>query len=210
MRVVGLLSDAVLDVAVVPLRVAREICELPEKASGMFIQSATATPELVDALHASRVVGRVTDKSELVVQIRRLLSVMFVVLDIAATVSIFVAAVFVLSSINLSVLENEGEFATLRAIGYGTRPMARIVLTEAFACAVGAAILSVPAAGLVSAYLNHRIGLAWFRVDNFFFPSEEVRVLLPYLALIPAAASPGLRHIMRLDISRAVRARLAD
>lgn len=209
-RVVGLLSDAVLDVALVPLPVAREVCELPEKASGVFLQAATATPELVSGLHASSVVGRVTEKNELVGQIRRLLGVMFVVLDIAAGVSIFVAGVFVLSSINLSVLENEGEFATLRAIGYGARPMARIVLTEAFACAVGAAILSAPAAALVSAYLNHRMSLAWFRVDNFFFPSEEARVLLPYLALIPLAASPGLRHIMRLDISRVVRARMAD
>jgi ABC-type lipoprotein release transport system permease subunit len=210
LRIVGLLSDAVLDVAVVPLPLARDICELPEKASGVYLQSAAATPEMVNALYASRIVGRVTEKNELVGQIRRLLGVMFVVLDIAAAVSIFVAAIFVLSSINLSVLENEGEFATLRAIGYGTRAMARIVLTEAFACAVGAAILSAPAAALVSAYLNHRIGLAWFRVDNFFFPAEAVRVLLPYLVLIPVAASPGLRYIMQLDISRAMRTRVAE
>jgi len=210
LRIVGVLSDAVLDLAVVPLALARDICDLPEKSSGLFLQSSAPSPEIVPRLYASGIVGRVTEKNQLVGQIRQLLGVMVVVLDIAAAVSIFVAVVFVVSSINLSVLENEGEFATLRAIGYGSLPMARILLTEAFACAMGAAILSLPAAVLVNAYLNHRLAQAWFRVDNFFFPSEASKVLLPYLALIPAAAFPGLRHIMRLDLSRASRARGAE
>ncbi len=210
LRLVGLLSDAIADAAVVPLPVAQEICELPEKLSGMFIEANGGTDGLVDALYAREVVGRVTRKVQLVAGVGKLLSVMYIVLDLAAAVSIFVAALFILSHINLAVLENEGEFATLKALGYGRAALARIILVESFACSIGGAIASVPIAAIISAYLNHRMSLAWFRVDNFFFPFEEVKVLVPYMALIPVGSYPALRHILDLDVSKAIRARAAE
>jgi ABC-type antimicrobial peptide transport system permease subunit len=132
------------------------------------------------------------------------------VLDIAAGISIFVAVLFILTSINLSVLETEGEFATLKAIGYGRGSITRIIVTEALVYAIGAVLLSVPVAMTLSVYLNHRMGEAWFRVDSFFFASEFARVLLPALVLIPLGAYPGLRYIFQLDISNAIRARIIE
>jgi hypothetical protein len=54
------------------------------------------------------------------------------------------------------------------------------------------------------------MSLAWFHVDSYFFPFEEVKVLVPYLALIPVGTYPGLRHILHLDVSKAIRARAAE
>jgi ABC-type antimicrobial peptide transport system permease subunit len=110
----------------------------------------------------------------------------------------------------LSVLETEGEFATLKAIGYGDGAVGRIVLTETLALAVGAALLSVPLGELVSVYLNGRLGDAWFRVDNFLLPMEFAKVVVPALLFIPLGVYPGLRHVLRLDVSTVLRTRTIE
>lgn len=209
-RLVGLLSDVIAGISIVPFRVAQEICQFPEKASGLYLHTQSPGAELSDALYRREFVGKVLEKTTLAAQLRRVLSPMIVVLDIAAGISLFVALLFTLTSVNLSVLENEGEFATLQAIGYGRGSIARIVFTETWVYAIGAVLLSVPVAVLLTLYLNHRIGQAWFRVDTFFFLSEFAKLLGPALILIPLGASLGLRRIFRLDISAALRTRAIE
>ncbi|MEW6440494.1 MAG: FtsX-like permease family protein [bacterium] len=209
-RLVGLSSEVVASLSIVPFRAAQEICQSPDKASGIFLQADAPFTQLREELYRRDFVGSVVEKGELLDQIRGVTSVMFVVLDIAAGINIFVAVLFILTSIHLSVLETEGEFATLKAIGYGRGSTTRILLAETAAYAVGAALLSLPVAALLSVYLNHRMGQAWFRVDTFFFPAEFMKVLIPAFVLILSGAYPGLRHIFHLDISTAIRARVID
>jgi ABC-type antimicrobial peptide transport system permease subunit len=209
-RLVGLSSDVVAGPSIVPFQVAQEVCQFPEKASGLYLQTDSPSAPLSEELYRREFVGKVVEKSQLLDQIRMVISVMITVLDIAAGISIFVAVLFILTSINLSVLETEGEFATLKAIGYGQGSITRIIFTETLAYAIGATLLSIPVAVIISVYLNHRMGQAWFRVDNFFFPLEFAKVLLPALVLIPFGGYPGMRHIFHLDISQAIRTRVIE
>jgi len=210
MRLVGLSSDVIAFPAGVSFSLAQEVCQFPDKASAVLLQTSLSYPPLNDMLYQREFVGNVLEKSALMEQIQQVLSVMIVVLDIAVGISIFVGVLLILTSINLSILENEGEFATLRAIGYGRSSIARIVVTECCVYAFGAALLSIPTAVLLSIYLNQRMSQAWYRVENFFFPVEFAKVLLPALVLIPFGAYPGLRYLFQLDLAKAIRTKAIE
>ena len=209
-RLVGLSWAAVAGLSIVPLSVAQEACQLPERASGAHIQAAAGSSGLAARLYDLDFVGKVLAKGNLLEQINKVLSVMIVVLDLATFVSLFVATLVILTSINLSVLENERDFATLQALGYGRRLIAKIVLTEAAVCAVGAILLSVPIAVLISIYLNDRMGAAWIQIQDNFPPLAFVKVLVPALALIPLGCYPGIRHVVSRAALASIRSRVLE
>jgi ABC-type lipoprotein release transport system permease subunit len=209
-RVVGLSSDVVTALALVPFSFAQDVSQLSGKASGVYAVTDDPSPDLTDELYRIEFVGKIVPKSGLLEQIRKVLYVMFGVLNVCAAVSIFLAALFILTSINLSVLETESEFATLKAIGYGEKWITRIVLTEASVYAVGAMLLSVPVGAAISVYLNRRMGQAWFLVDDFFSPLEFATVLIPALLFVPLGAYPALRHVLRIPISDALSTRIIE
>ena len=208
--VVGVTSDVVADLATMSLSTAQEIFELPDKVTGAQLRVTAADHEVEAALLRLDSVGKVFRKSQFLVQMRAALSVMISVLDLAAAVNILIGILFVLTSINLSILETEGEFATLKAIGYGNGSLARIVFTESVALAIGAAFLSLPVGELTSVYLNARMSEAWFAVDNFLLPLQFGQIVVPALFLIPLGAIPGFRHVVRLDISKVLRTRTIE
>jgi len=209
-RVVGLSSDVPTALAVVPFGFAQEICQLSGKASGVYAATTETSAELTEKLYQIGFVGKIVPKSGLIEQSRKVLYVMIGVLNVCAAVSIFLAGLFILTSINLSVLETKSEFATLKAIGYGERWITRIVLIETAVYAAGAMLVSVPVGTLVSIYLNRRMGQAWFRVDDFFSPLEFATVLVPALLLVPVAAYPALRHILGMPISDSLSTRAIE
>jgi len=209
-RLVGLSWAAVAGLSIVPLNVAQEACQLPGRASGAHIQAAAGSSSLAARLYDLDFVGKVLAKGNLLEQINKVLSVMIVVLDLATFVSLFVATLVILTSINLSVLENERDFATLQALGYGRRLIAKIVLTEAAVCAVGAILLSVPVAVLISIYLNDRMGAAWIQIQDNFPPLAFVKVLVPALALIPLGCYPGIRHVVSRGALASIRSRVLE
>jgi putative ABC transport system permease protein len=209
-RLAGLSWAAVASLAIVPLDLAQDVCQFPDKATGAYVQTGGDPRHASARLYESEFVGKVLAKQDLVEQIRQVHSVMLVVLNLATAMSLFVAALVILTSVNLSVLEHEREFATLRAIGYGPRLIARIVLTEAGMYAAGAFVLSIPVAVAISGYLNHRIATAWIQVDPVFPLAAFAVVLGPGLLLIPIAAYPGVRHVARGDVVHRIRARVAE
>ncbi len=209
-RVVGLSSDVPTALAVVSFGFAQEVCQLSGKASGVYAATTETTAELTDKLYQIGFVGKIVPKSGLIEQSRKVLYVMIGVLNMCAAVSIFLAALFILTSINLSMMETKSEFATLKAIGYGERWITRIVFIEAAVYAAGAMLVSVPVGTLVSVYLNRRMGQAWFKVDDFFSPLEFATVLVPALLLVPVAAYPALRHILGMPISESLSTRAIE
>lgn len=209
-HVVGVTSDVVSDLATVPLSVAQEILEWHDKVTGVYLKTRPPTEEMEAELLRLDFVGRVFKKSQFLTQMREALSVMVDVLNLASAINISLAILFVLTSINLSILETEGEFAILKAIGYGPGSLARIVFTESTALAIGAALLSMPLGELISLYLNSQLGEAWFRVDHFLLPGEFAKVLVPALVAIPLGAYPGLRHVIGLDVSTVLRTRTIE
>jgi len=205
-RLVGLEWAAVGGLSLVPFPVAQEICQFPDKASGAYLQTAggEARP------HEVEFVGKVLAKRDLSKQVREVVSVMIVMLDLATAVAVFVGMLVILTSISLSVLDNVRDFATLRALGYSNRLIGTIVLLEAAVYAVGALVLSIPIAVATSLYLNYRMSLAWVQIHNYFPLSAFVAVLVPGILLVPLGCLPVLRHVLRRDALMTLRARALE
>jgi putative ABC transport system permease protein len=205
-RLVGLNWAAVGGLSLVALPVAQEICQFPGKASGAYLQTAgdAARPHELDF------VGRVLAKRDLSTQVKELLGVMIAVLDLATAVSILVGMLVILTSISLSVLDNDRDFATLQALGYSRRLIGTIVLSEAAVYVVAAAALSLPIALATSLYLNHRMSTAWVQIDNSVRVSAFVAVLVPGLACVPLGCLPALRYILSRDVLTSLRQRTLE
>jgi putative ABC transport system permease protein len=210
LRLVGLSWAAVGGLSFVSFPVGQEICQFPDKASGAYVETAAKSPGGTGGPHELEFVGRVLAKRDLKAQVRQVLSVMIVVLDLATAVSVFVGMLVIVTSINLSVLDNDRDFATLQALGYSRAHIATIVLSEGVAYAVGAAVLSIPIAVMTSLYLNHRMSAAWIQIDQSFPASAFLGVLLPALVVVPVGSLPGIRHVLRPDALSSMRARVLE
>lgn len=204
-RLVGLNFAAVGGLSLVPFPVAQEICQFPDKASGAHLQaSGVLRPHELDF------VGKVLAKRDLASQVRQVVSVMIVVLDLATAVSVFVGMLVILTSVSLSVLDNDREFATLQALGYSRRLIGTIVLTEAAVYALGAVVLGIPIAVGTSLYLNARMTAAWVDIHTTFSASAFLAVLGPGIVLVPIGCLPALRHVLRRDVLSGLRARTLE
>jgi len=129
---------------------------------------------------------------------------------VAAGLALGVAILFVVTSLTLSVLEREGEFATMEALGFGRRTLRRVLIYEAAIQMVGAVIFAGPLAFAIAVYLNGRMSQVWFEIPTHGRPSDFVTVLLPALLLAPLGALPGIRHVLTIDIAETVRRKSAD
>ena len=210
-RLVGLSWAAVSGLSIVPLAVAQDICQFPDKATGAYLEVGndgdggnTLRP------YDLEFVGKVLPKRDLLAQVRTVLSGTIVLLDLATAASLFVGILVILTSINLSVLENERDFGTLQALGYSRGQIASAVLTEAGVYAVGAVILGIPVAAFISVYLNDKMSAAWIQVTSSFPPGAFARVLGPALLLIPLGAFPGIRHVVSRAALASIRSRVLD
>jgi ABC-type lipoprotein release transport system permease subunit len=210
MRLVGLSWAAVAGLSIVPFDVAQAVCQYPDKATGAYVALADGAPVDPSPAYALEFVGKVLAKRDLLGQINAVLSTTIVLLDLASAVSLFVASLVILTSINLMVLENERDFGTLQALGYGRRPIAAAVLIEASVYSVGAVLLSIPIGAVVSVYLNDRMGAAWIQLQSAFPPEAFARVLLPALVLIPLGSAPGIRHVIGKAALASIRSRVLE
>ena len=207
-RLVGLSWAAVAGLSIVPFAVAQDICQFPDKATGAYLELGNGGGGA--RVYDAEFVGKVLAKRDLVTQLRAVLAGTIVLLDLSTGVSLFVGVLVILTSINLSVLENERDFGTLQALGYSRRHIATAVLTEASVYAVGAVLLSVPLAALISVYLNGRMSAAWIQVQNAFPLGVFASVLGPALVLIPLGSYPGIRHVVGRAALASIRSRILD
>ena len=210
-RLVGLSWAAVAGLSIVTFPVAQEICQYPDKATGAYLEVGKGGGDRADVRpYDLEFVGKVLAKRDLLTQVRTVLSGTIVLLNLATMASLFVGTLVILTSINLSVLENERDFGTLQALGYSRWQIASAVLTEAGVYAVGAVVLGIPIAALISVYLNEQMSAAWIQVKNAFPPDAFARVLLPALFLIPLGCYPGIRHVVSRAALASIRSRVLD
>jgi ABC-type antimicrobial peptide transport system permease subunit len=114
---------------------------------------------------------------------------------------------FLLSVLGFLLLERETEYATLRSMGYVTTEIALIVLTEVGVLALVGLIFSIGTWAVTAYALREPMAKAWFwipldlRARDFFTSS------LPTLLFLGLAALPGIRGLMRMNMSSALRGR---
>jgi putative ABC transport system permease protein len=209
-RVVGISGEIVLGQIVMPFSQAQAIAGLHAEGTGAYIEATGAGTDLVAAITGLESVGKVTTKGGLMTAYRRLMSEMMGIVHLATGVSVFVAMLFIVTSINLAIAERRSEYATLKSLGYGPSRLQAIILTEALGQAGGAAVLSVPIGIGLAAFLNARMSQAWYEVMTIVRAGDVAGMLLAAVALALASASPGLRTVARLDLARVLRTRTIE
>jgi putative ABC transport system permease protein len=114
---------------------------------------------------------------------------------------------FLLSVLGFLLLEREGEYATLRTMGYGTKEIALTVLTEVIALAVLGLVVSLAAWAAIAFFLQALVGYAWFSTPVDFRFVDIAIVAGPTILFLVLSALPGIRGLMRLQLASVLRAR---
>ncbi len=161
-----------------------------------------------DRMRRAPAVARVTSRGAAQHDAHDLVDELTSLVDVLLAISLGVGALFLVSSLAISFLDRQGEFATLRALGNGRRQITAIVAGEALAQTLLAAVISIPLGLLIAWPLSERIGEAWFRIGLTSEPPDFAIAIVPAIALALLATTLAVRRVLRLDIARAVRARL--
>ncbi len=117
------------------------------------------------------------------------------------------AFLFILNVLGFLLLERENEYATLRSMGYGTKEIAKTVLTEISALGFVGLSLSVGSWMLTALALRALLAYAWFHVPMDFRVVDIAIVALPTMGFFLFAAIPGIRGLMKLHLATVLRAR---
>lgn len=199
-KIVGIISDMTMGVAFAPIETVRKILELGDKASGIFVSSSLAPEELKKTLFSNEMVTYVSLKHEMKQQVRDAMVQLRSVINVAIGISIFMAVLFLVSSLTINILEREAEYATLGALGYTNLSISRIVLTEIMTESLCALVLSIPISILTAYYLNFEMARAWFRIDMFLYYKDFLTIMVPAFLATPIASLPGLKTIFSLNL----------
>lgn len=194
---------------------AEEDCYLPLRAAQTLLgETNTVTSLLVEGnsrtegdLRASLNVTKVVDKTSVRAGVGNVITQLTLLMNTVVSIGLAVGALFLISSLAMSVLERQSEFAVLRALGWGRRELAIVVLAESIVLtALGGVVASLIAPAIASP-LMQRINAAWFHVSYDLRPANFLVVVLPALALAVAVALQTAMRIGRLDIGRTLRTR---
>ncbi|MFQ5830126.1 MAG: FtsX-like permease family protein [Candidatus Methylomirabilia bacterium] len=209
-RLVGISAEIILGQVMMPFRRTQVITNFKDEGTGAYIETAGAAADLPAALTRLDYVAKVTTKEGLVAAFQRLMTEMMGIVYMATGVSIFVAMLFIFTSVNLVITERRAEYATFKSLGYGRRRLRAVILTETLGQGSLAALLSIPVGIGLAVFLNARMSQAWYEVINIFRATDFVQVLAIAMALMPVSAYPGLRMIDRLNIAHAIRTRIIE
>jgi putative ABC transport system permease protein len=201
-RVVGITGDVVTSRVLLPLDRAQALTGMEGESTGVYLAASGESAALRAELEALDFVGRTTSKAGVSEAFQKLALAMVRLINVNVVVSLTVALLFIVMSINLVIGERQTEYATFKCLGYSRRSLWAMVAGQALAECLTAAILAVPIAAVLAVYLNLRVSQAWHPVSHIFRVMDFVLVLLPALLLVPLAAYPGLRLLDRLHIAQ--------
>ena len=155
-------------------------------------------------------VSNITLQEDIVGSFKELLSEYYFVLYAATALSISVAVIFIISTLLLTVIERQEEFATMRVVGVEPGACYIILLWEATIQMVASILLSIPLSLLIASYLNSRMSLLWFEILLRPAWMNYLTVIIPALITVPLCAYPGFRLIRNMDLSLTIRTRIIE
>jgi ABC-type antimicrobial peptide transport system permease subunit len=188
----------------VPLATAQALLGQNNKITSLLVAGGTRTASI---LRKSVNVSKVVDKSTVKAGVDRIISQLKVLINVVMYIGLAVGALFLISSLAMSVLERQSEFAVLHALGWSKHEIATIVITESVVLTASGAIVASVLAPAIAAPLMHQISAAWFHISYDLRLTDFLVVIVPALVLAILVALQTSARVGRLDIARAVRAR---
>lgn len=207
----GIKSDVILGESFIDFYRAREIFEFKDEASGIFIKTETEDKTKIEKeIYKKDFVAKVTLKETLVEKFLLLIEEKTGIVNIATIISVFVALLFIFTSINLGATECAGEYATLKAIGYGKTQLRLILFSESIIIGILGALGSVPIGMFINSYISYLLSAAWYKIDAYYFLKDFALGIIPMLILIPISILPALKFIDNLNIATALKAKIIE
>lgn len=190
----------------------RDVVATPSDAAGLLgVDGATgvlvrARDPALRRLAADGRVARIAAKATLRDGVHEFIAELTGVLGILLAVSLGVGLVALATHLAVAALDRRDEFATLRALGYGRRHIAGIVVTEALTVTLPALVAAVPAGRLLVRPLADAFSGAAFTVTVTPRPVDHLAIAaaLPLAVLVAAVVG---RRIAADDLAAAFRAR---
>lgn len=209
-RIVGIVSDLTMKTVFVPLKTAQQILQNKGKVSGFFSQFDRPLNEVRKRLLADEMglVTTVTLKKDVEKVVQQYMASFMAVLYPSIAMSIIMSFFFVLSAMGILLLEREGEFATLRAFGFGRGEIAKIILIEVLLLGALAVVASLPLWLAFSWIIDRESAKVWFEIGLVFRSADLSTVALPIFIVLPFAAWPGIHRMLALNLSDTLRRRL--
>ena len=200
LKVRGVMSDATFGWAFVPIDTARKMLGLEGRSSGFLATFSGPSDPVTKELLSHEEVTKVRLKNDMERLVEEFQEQTRALLNVAVGISIFIAILFILSSMILNLREREGEYACFRSLGLGESMLATILLIELITLGLISIFASLPSSFVFSKYLNEGMSKAWFEVVLFLNISDFLKVIIVILILLPSIAFFGLWHIHKLDI----------
>jgi len=204
--IVGTANTIAEQDAYLPLNAAQGLLGQDGKVTSLLVEGDRRTAA---ALRKSLDVSKVVSKASLKSGIGYVIEQLTLLMNTVVAIGLAVGALFLISTLAMSVLERQGEFAVLRALGWGMRDLATVIAVESLVLTACGGIVGSLISPAIASPLMEKINSAWFHVSYNLQATNFLVVIGPALVLGLIVALQTSSRIARLDIGRAVRTRVA-
>ncbi|MGN6255549.1 MAG: ABC transporter permease, partial [Solirubrobacterales bacterium] len=204
--IVGTANTIAEQDAYLPLGAAQSVLGQDGKITSLLVEGGHRT---ATALRRSLDVSKVVSKESLKSGIGYVIEQLTLLMNTVVGIGLAVGALFLISTLAMSVLERQGEFAVLRALGWGMRDLATVIAVESLALTACGGIVGSLISPAIASPLMDKINSAWFHVGYDLQATNFLVVIGPALLLGLIVALQTSSRIARLDVGRAVRTRVA-
>jgi putative ABC transport system permease protein len=206
-RIQGLFSGAMPGEARLPIEFHRDLADLDNRATGLFVRVRGDTSEVARKLSADPDVQQVLSKKQVSEEILAASGQVTAIIHLGALVSIAIASLFLFACLGYTVLQRKGEYQSLRLLGYGDGLIRAIIVVEILLLGTAALVVAIPIGALAAAYLNEKLSGAWFQVDTIITLNDYLKTFIPSFIVLPLAALPIARMVLREPLHAHLRSR---
>jgi putative ABC transport system permease protein len=208
LRVVGQVDEFGAQVLYTPAGTASRVVGTAGKVSGMWVRTdGLPAGALRAALLAHEEVSCVMSGSEIDRVVSEFLASFWQLVLPLLVMSLLLAVLTLVCVLSLLVLERNGEYATLRAMGYSKAQLVGQFLVETGVLGLGALLMAVPIWIGISLFLDWVMGTAWLPVPPALWPRDLVPAGLPTIVLLALTSVGTILVVLRAELVLALRAR---
>lgn len=203
----GVVSGAMPGEAYLPVDYHRQIADLSERSTGMYVRVSGPPQEAIRNLYRHPDVQQVLDKKQVVKEIMAASGQVQQINRMGQLISVTIALLFVFTCVSYTVSQRRGEYQVLRLIGYSDRLITAIIVAEVCLLGAFALCLAVPVGAVVAQYLNSKTSAAWIKVDTILSVRDYLKIFIPGYLLLPLAALPIVRSVLGEPLEASMRIR---
>ncbi|MDA1195741.1 MAG: hypothetical protein O2894_11220, partial [Planctomycetota bacterium] len=206
LEVVGILEGVTQGFAVLPLGTGAALYDVPGLAEGAHLRSSLPPDELEQRAWAGPDVEAAFVLARAAGEVQAIFAATAAVLRAVLWMALAVALLFLAVLAGIDAAERAPDFAVLRALGWRTRGLAAVCMTEVLTRGTLALAVAIPLAPVLGALLLRRLAAAHFPTMQL--ASEPWVYLLvggAALATWPLGGLPALRTATRVSPARALR-----